>query len=125
MFRGDGLNLTKRWTGTAMKDLGPQDWVDRQPRTLIWQLDHTPKPLVFTVKQFRPQLGDSVTRKWLDANGNSRETWIAPFGLADIHKTAHEYMGYNYQYALGSLNMVKNDMIGHTDEIVCATYDEV
>ncbi|KAH7032636.1 uncharacterized protein B0I36DRAFT_99273 [Microdochium trichocladiopsis] len=125
MFRGDGLNLTSRWRGTAMKDLGPSDWVDNTPRILVWQLDHTPYPLQFVVKRFRPQPGDSVTRRWQDSKGRNRETRIEPFGLADIHRTAQDYMMYNYTNALLALDKVRNEMTGQVDEIVCRTYEEV
>ncbi|KXJ92501.1 hypothetical protein Micbo1qcDRAFT_160243 [Microdochium bolleyi] len=125
MFRGGGLNLTSRWTGTAMKNLSPNDWVNNELRTLTWQLEHSPYPLQFTVKRFHPQAGDSLSRKWQDSNGQTRETRIEPFGLADIQKTANDYMAYNFTYSLASLNTVKQRMIGQVEDIVWRTYDEV
>ncbi|KAI1407687.1 hypothetical protein F5Y13DRAFT_174416 [Hypoxylon sp. FL1857] len=98
LFREGGLNLTKRWAGVKMKNLGPRDWTGEKPRTIAVSIGCTKHPFEMTVKRFVPKDGDITWKCWVDSKGTKRKTNIEPYALADIWKTAEEYKNYVYEY---------------------------
>ncbi|KAL7921290.1 hypothetical protein ACQKWADRAFT_296053 [Trichoderma austrokoningii] len=102
LFRSGGLQLTNRWRGTDMKDVG--DRVDPTCiRTIYFTLGISTHPIIVDVTEFRPREGDVVARFWTVPGGEHGVRLrkdLSPFCLADIHKTAAYYQKYIEDHAL-------------------------
>ncbi|KAL7624808.1 hypothetical protein AAE478_004022 [Parahypoxylon ruwenzoriense] len=121
LFREGGLNLTKRWTGVRMKDLGPKDWASAEVRRIQVTIGCRRFPLELSVRRFHPNSLDVTWKHWVDPKGNKRRIDIEPFALADITKTAREYDEYVYMYAcLAVREYTQGDKV---DVVVRKTYD--
>ncbi|KAI5865233.1 hypothetical protein GGS23DRAFT_594776 [Durotheca rogersii] len=121
LFRDGGLDLTKRWTGVKMKDLGPRDWDGSELRRVKITIGCPAFPLQLTVRKFHPNSLDVTWKHWVDSKGNKKRFDIQPFALADIRKTAYEYDEYVYMYArLAVREYSRNERV---DTLVRETYD--
>ncbi|KAI0100470.1 hypothetical protein F4776DRAFT_658291 [Hypoxylon sp. NC0597] len=108
LFREGGLNLTKRWAGVKMKNLGPRDWTGEKARTIALSIGCTKHPFRLTVRRFVPKDGDTTWKYWVDSEGTRRKTDIEPYALADIWKTANEYKEYVHDYKFAALREYAN-----------------
>jgi hypothetical protein len=102
LYRSGGLQLTNRWRGTEMKDVG--DRVNpRSIRTISFTLGISKHPIIVNVTEFRPRVGDVLARFWTVPGGEHgvrKRKDLAPFCLADIHKTAAYYKEYIETHAV-------------------------
>ncbi|UKZ69730.1 uncharacterized protein TrAtP1_010734 [Trichoderma atroviride] len=105
LYRSGGLQLTNRWRGTEMKDVG--DRVSpRSIRTISFTLGISRHPIIVNVTEFRPRVGDVLARFWTVPGGEHgvrKRKDLAPFCLADIHKTAAYYKEYIEEHAVETL----------------------
>ncbi|KAI1499551.1 hypothetical protein F5X99DRAFT_273021 [Biscogniauxia marginata] len=92
LFREGGLDLTTRWTGVKVRDLGPKDWVEDKPRSISISLGLCNVSMVLSVKKFQPIRGDVTWRDWVDSNREAHRTDIEPYALANINQAAQEYL---------------------------------
>ncbi|ORY71329.1 uncharacterized protein BCR38DRAFT_329449 [Pseudomassariella vexata] len=93
-FRTEGFNFTRRWEGTAVKDLGPEDWDSPESIDIEWSLGLCDKPIRFRVRKFKPLPHDVTVRKWRDKQGRIRITDIPPYALTDIYKATKVFSQY-------------------------------
>ncbi|CAG9993875.1 unnamed protein product [Clonostachys byssicola] len=96
LFRSGGLGLTRRWTGTEMKNIVTPVQA-RNFRTIEFTQSSEQKPIVIKVVPFEPIEGDITSRFWtVVENGvvvqKSKE--IKPFCLANIRRTAIYFEQY-------------------------------
>ncbi|PNP47939.1 hypothetical protein TGAMA5MH_00991 [Trichoderma gamsii] len=105
LYRSGGLQLTNRWRGTDMKDVG--DRVSpRSFRTISFTLGISKHPIIVKVTEFRPRVGDVLARFWTVPGGEHgvrKRKDLAPFCLADIHKTAAYYKEYIENHAVETM----------------------
>ncbi|KAI1102540.1 hypothetical protein F4804DRAFT_312836 [Jackrogersella minutella] len=125
LFRAGGLNLTKRWDGVKMKDLGPRDWVNEQVRVIKVTIGCRQIPLELSVRKFKPINGDVIRKYWVDAKGEKRSYEVEPYALADIMQTSKEYQIYVYTYARTAISEYATDIDNNVDEVVQKTYKAV
>lgn len=122
-FRSGGLNLTRRWEGTSVQDVG--DWKDSITHEVEMKLFYTSHmhrydlceiPLKFHVRRFIPVKGDVVSRKWIKkvklADGDvvfeKRFIELPAFALADANATVEIFRDYFEKNAVGAmLNVAK------------------
>ncbi|KAK4065550.1 hypothetical protein Trihar35433_7670 [Trichoderma harzianum] len=122
LFRAGGLELTKRWKGTEMKDVG--DRVNpKDVRTVLFTLGICKEEVKIEVVQFRPQSGDVTARFWMDGEqGVRKKKDLAHYCLANIQKTASYFEDYIKRNAV---EVVFNERAGGSDgpgDILESTY---
>ncbi|KAI0095887.1 hypothetical protein F4814DRAFT_435294 [Daldinia grandis] len=120
LFREGGLDLTKRWDGTKMKDLGPRDWVNSSDVRTIKMVMGSRRPMELKVKKFTPIDGDVTCKYWVDTKGNKQRIDIEPYALASIWETAKRYEEYIYDYAHPAVREYAQDR--EVDGLVRRTY---
>ncbi|PNP56239.1 hypothetical protein THARTR1_03764 [Trichoderma harzianum] len=121
LFRKGGLELTKRWNGTEMKDVGER--LDREVRTIFITLGICREEVQIEVVPFIPKPGDVTARFWMDGEqGVRKKKDLAHYCLADIHKTAAYFEEYIMRNAIP---VMWNERAGGDDlpgDILEATY---
>ena len=114
-----GLNLTDRWNGTAMKDVG--DRVNPQDvRTIHFTIGVCDQPIVVQVVRFSARPGDVTARYWIVREGGRGEDIrkkkdLEPYCLANIWDTASYFENYIVENAIPSMlrtNMPSSQMLG-------------
>lgn len=102
LFRSGGLELTKRWKGTEMKDIAerinPTDI-----KTIEFTLGICTEPIQVEVVQFQTQFGDITARFWTVPDGEHnvrKKKDLAPYCLASIQKTAAYFEEYIKKHAV-------------------------
>ncbi|KAI1475348.1 hypothetical protein F4774DRAFT_421648 [Daldinia eschscholtzii] len=120
LFREGGLELTKRWIGTKMKDLGPRDWVNNSDIRTIQMVMGSRHPMILKVKKFTPNESDITWKYWVDSKGDKRRIDIEPYALASIWETAKRYEEYIYDYARPAVREYAQDP--EVDDLVRRTY---
>ncbi|KAJ6441323.1 endo-polygalacturonase PG1 [Purpureocillium lavendulum] len=107
LYRKGGLNLTDRWNGTAMKDVGdrinPQDI-----RTIHFTIGVCDQPIVVQVVRFSARPGDVTARYWIVREGGRGEDVrkkkdLEPYCLANIWDTANYFENYIVENAIPSM----------------------
>ncbi|PHH63196.1 hypothetical protein CDD81_6247 [Ophiocordyceps australis] len=103
LFRQGGLNLTKRWQGTDIKDVG--DRLQNSPTRTIWvTLDLCKVPLVINVVPFCPAQDDVQDRCWhaKDAHGRlvAKGMRLPAYCLESASRTAAAFEQYVLDHAL-------------------------
>ena len=122
-YRNGGLNLTRRWDGTTVQDVG--DWTEIKTYEIEMKLFYTSHmhrydlcdiPIKFRVRGFRPIEGDVLTRKWIKkiklADGTivieKRYIQLPPYALADANATVEIFRDYFEKNAIDAmLNVAK------------------
>lgn len=102
LFRSGGLQLTTRWRGTEMKDVGDRVH-PKKVRTISFTLGISKHPIIVNVTEFRPRDGDVLARFWTVPGGEHgvrKRKDLTPFCLADIHKTFAYYKDYIETHAV-------------------------
>ncbi|KAI1800439.1 hypothetical protein F4811DRAFT_29759 [Daldinia bambusicola] len=120
LFREGGLELTKRWVGTKMKDLGPRDWVNSSEIRTIKMVMGSSHPMLLTVKKFTPNDTDITWKNWVDAKGDKHRIDIEPYALASIWETSKRYEEYIFDYARPAVREYTEDH--KVDEPIRRTY---
>lgn len=115
-YRPGGLNLTRRWVGTQVKDVG--DWADGTVLEIHMAQGLAPTPMILSVRRFIPAEGDVLVRRWVD-NGVAKEHVLPPYALADIRKTAVAFEKYLREHAFEGLSEAVKD----SDELIKRTYN--
>ncbi|KAG6040577.1 hypothetical protein E4U41_000085 [Claviceps citrina] len=105
LYRKGGLNLTKRWTGTEMKDVG--DRINSDRRIIEITLGICP-PLSIKVVRFRAGEGDVVARYWTVREGErgdeiKKKKDLEPYCLVDIWATAAVFEKYIIENAIPTI----------------------
>ncbi|KAL7907706.1 hypothetical protein GGI35DRAFT_470280 [Trichoderma velutinum] len=113
LFRSGGLELTKRWKGTEMKDVG--DRVNpRDVRTILFTLGICKEEIKVEVVAFKPQPGDVTARFWMDGEqGVRKKKDLAHYCLANIQKTASYFEDYIKRNAV---EVMWNERAGGNDQ---------
>ncbi|KAL7941349.1 hypothetical protein V8C42DRAFT_355650 [Trichoderma barbatum] len=113
LFRSGGLELTKRWKGTEMKDVG--DRINpKDIRTILFTLGICKEEIRVEVVAFKPQSGDVTARFWMDGEqGVRKKKDLAHYCLANIQKTATYFEEYIKNNAV---NVMRNERAGGEDQ---------
>lgn len=112
LYRKGGLNLTDRWHGTAMKDVG--DRVDPHDiRTIHFTIGVCDEPLTVEVVKFNARSGDVTARYWTVREGPRgdevrKKKDLEPYCLANIWETANYFEKYITDNAVPA--MLKSNM---------------
>ncbi len=110
--RAEGVELTKRWSDTEMRNIGSNDWTDSDIRTIQIRFSSCSRPAVFKVRKFRPVEGDSIDRTWKDRRGTLQTTPIEPYAFRDVNEAAESYRKYVVVNMLGALQeFVENEEV--------------
>ncbi|KAI1767975.1 hypothetical protein GGR53DRAFT_462975 [Hypoxylon sp. FL1150] len=109
LFREGGLELTRRWSGVKVKDLGPRDWVSDQIHTIRVTIGYRGSPLELSVRKFKPNQTDVTWKNWVDKTGAKRRFDIEPYALASTYSTSKEYETYVFQYAWPAVREYSDD----------------
>ncbi|KAH6603167.1 hypothetical protein Trco_007942 [Trichoderma cornu-damae] len=127
LFRSGGLQLTRRWKGTEMKDVGdrinPED-----VRTISFTLGICAEPIKVDVVAFQAQPGDVTARFWMASDGEHgvrRKKDLAHYCLADIQKTATYFEAYVKRNALKVLNNERAGGKLYPQDIIEKTYAHI
>ncbi|KAI6081992.1 hypothetical protein F4821DRAFT_274478 [Hypoxylon rubiginosum] len=104
LFREGGLELTRRWSGVKVKDLGPRDWANDRIRTIKVTIGYRGNPLELTVRKFKPNQTDVTWKNWVDRTGTKRKFNIEPYALASTQSTSKEYQQYIFQHAWAAVS---------------------
>ncbi|KAF9776451.1 hypothetical protein IL306_005359 [Fusarium sp. DS 682] len=101
LYRTGGLNLTRRWTGIEMRDIG--DRLGTKIVTIEVSQNLCGKPLRINVVPFKPRDGDVTARYWTDCHFG-KETFkkkeLATYCLENIYDTAESVRQYTIDNAL-------------------------
>ncbi|UNI17769.1 hypothetical protein JDV02_004089 [Purpureocillium takamizusanense] len=107
LYRKGGLNLTDRWNGTAMKDVG--DRVNPQDvRTIHFTIDICKQPITVQVVRFSARPGDVTARYWFVrerglAEDVRKKKDLEPYCLSNIWDTANYFETYIVDNAIPSM----------------------
>ncbi|KHN97280.1 uncharacterized protein MAM_04877 [Metarhizium album ARSEF 1941] len=106
LYRKGGLNLTNRWKGTEMKDVG--DRVNTDIRSIQITLGISDKPIEIKVVRFRAAATDVVARFWTVREGErgdevKKKKDLEPYCLVDIWATASYFEKYIIDNAIATL----------------------
>ncbi|KID91687.1 tetratricopeptide repeat domain containing protein [Metarhizium guizhouense ARSEF 977] len=106
LFRQGGLNLTQRWKGTEMKDVG--DRVNTDIRSIQITLGICDTPIEVKVVRFRAAASDVVARFWTVREGErgdeiKKKKDLEPFCLVDIWATATYFEKYVVDNAIATI----------------------
>ena len=107
LFRKGGLNLTDRWSGTAMKDVG--DRIDPQDiRTIQFTIGVFDRPITVEVVKFSARSGDVTARYWTVREGPRgdevrKKKDLEPYCLANIWETANYFEKYITENAVPAM----------------------
>lgn len=112
------LELTKRWHGFDMKDIG--DWVSPELRKIQLSLGVCASPITIEVRKFRPIPGDITYRCWRDGNVMKKAD-IEPYALENIRKSAEAVTSYLHGNAVESLAALSRNV--STSSITRETYE--
>ncbi|KPM37843.1 hypothetical protein AK830_g8728 [Neonectria ditissima] len=97
LYRPGGLNLTRRWLGIAMKDVGDRV-TSSSIRAISVSLGLHNEPLPLKVVRFIPRDGDVTARFWNDysveGKPQRKKKELACYCLQDIHSAAEEVEAY-------------------------------
>ncbi|KAF4457374.1 hypothetical protein F53441_703 [Fusarium austroafricanum] len=113
LYRSGGLNLTQRWAGIEMRDIG--DRLDTIIVSIKVSQNLCGAPLSMNVVRFKPRAGDVTARYWTDGLlGNGKETFkkkeLASYCLADIYDTAERVRQYTIDKAVPAfLHTIRED----------------
>lgn len=118
LYRSGGLNLTRRWEGTRVKDVG--DWAGQPDRVIEMVQGLSLTPVTLRVRRFIPRDGDVLVRRWVD-NGVSKSQELPPYALADAQQTANEFRDYLRDHAVDGLK----EAVKESDDLIRQTYDMV
>ncbi|PHH68501.1 hypothetical protein CDD82_509 [Ophiocordyceps australis] len=131
LFRQGGLNLTKRWQGTDIKDVGDR-FQNSQARTICVTLDLCKEPLVIDVVPFCPAQDDVQDRFWhaRDAQGRlvAKGMRLPAYCLESACQTAVAFEKYVLENALvamvqESLQPNSAGMRGLSTDLFSRTYN--
>lgn len=102
IYRPPGLKLTKRWVSDVkVHDVG--DWADNEKLVIHFDQGLCDVPVAIEVRRFKPKEGvDELVRRWTN-NGEVREQYLPPYGLADIKATAKQFQQYIYDHAAAGM----------------------
>ncbi|CAK7203731.1 hypothetical protein SEUCBS139899_006477 [Sporothrix eucalyptigena] len=119
-----GLNLTRRWEGTTVQDVG--DWTEIKTHEIEMKLFYSSHmhrydlcdiPIKFRVRGFKPVEGDVLTRKWIkriklpDGRTVTEKRYIQlpAYALADANATVEIFRQYFETNAINAmLNVAKH-----------------
>ncbi|CAK7232313.1 hypothetical protein SEUCBS140593_008220 [Sporothrix eucalyptigena] len=123
-YRSGGLNLTRRWEGTTVQDVG--DWTEIKTHEIEMKLFYSSHmhrydlcdiPIKFRVRGFKPVEGDVLTRKWIkriklpDGRTVTEKRYIQlpAYALADANATVEIFRQYFETNAINAmLNVAKH-----------------
>ncbi|PFH56948.1 hypothetical protein XA68_15738 [Ophiocordyceps unilateralis] len=131
LFRQGGLQLTERWTGTTMRDVGDR-CSPAEVHSIQVTLGICHEPLKLQVVSFTSRPGDVTARFWYVREGPMgdevrRKKEIDPYCLSSIWQTADYFEDYIVANAIPSimkLNTVSSDErdLGLSQYIIKRTY---
>lgn len=140
LYRHGGLNLTKRWSGTIIKDfaLWNGDNVHEIEMKIFYssamhQYDLCPVPVKLRVRRFTPEANDVLVRKWskpsVDENGApTMEKFyveLPPYALLDANEAAdtlRDYFARNTMHAMANVAYSSIPVIRHHMEALIRHY---
>ncbi|ETR97562.1 hypothetical protein M419DRAFT_104336 [Trichoderma reesei RUT C-30] len=127
LFRSGGLELTKRWKGTEMRDvtdrINPKDI-----RTIKFTLGICEEPITVEVVAFQPQSGDVTARYWMVPDGElgvRKKKDLAHYCLFSIQKTADYFEEYIKKHAVNVMKLERAGGKGDPRDILERTYDYI
>lgn len=134
LYRSGGLELTRRWKGTEMKDvtdrINPKDI-----RTIKFTLGICEEPITVEVVAFQPQSGDVTARFWTVPDGETgvrKKKDLAHYCLFSIHKTAAYFEDYIKKNAVDVMkreraggNAGARDVLERTYEYIIKRYQDL
>ncbi|PHH83757.1 hypothetical protein CDD83_2932 [Cordyceps sp. RAO-2017] len=105
LFRKGGLNLTDRWDGTTMRNVG--DRLNDDFRTIKVTIGVCTEPVVIEVVAFAPRPNDVTARFWYTREGEDgtevrKRKDLEVYCLRDIWKTAEYFEKYVIDNAIPS-----------------------
>ncbi|KAL6856326.1 hypothetical protein J3F83DRAFT_448867 [Trichoderma novae-zelandiae] len=115
LFRSGGLELTKRWKGTEMRDVTTGRITPEDVRTIKFTLGICNEAITVDVVAFQPQSGDVTARFWTVPDGEHgvrKKKDLAHYCLADIQKTAKYFEEYIKKNAV---DVMKRERAGGDD----------
>ncbi|KAL7812185.1 hypothetical protein V8C44DRAFT_329963 [Trichoderma aethiopicum] len=134
LYRSGGLELTRRWKGTEMKDvtdrINPKDI-----RTIKFTLGICEEPITVEVVAFQPQSGDVTARFWTVPDGETgvrKKKDLAHYCLFSIHKTAAYFEDYIKKNAVDVMKRERaggkagaRDVLERTYEYIIKRYQDL
>lgn len=124
--RAEGVALTKRWTGTDVKNIPQYDWAGdaNDLRTIFVRFSCYRNPVMFLVREFTPNPDlDCTHRIWKDQNGVFHKVPVAPYAFRDANEAAIAYYQYVHAHMFAAMEeFVRNP---EYDPVVCKTYEFV
>ncbi|ODA79066.1 hypothetical protein RJ55_04657 [Drechmeria coniospora] len=110
LFRSGGLNLTARWSGTAIRDVSAADRISGDVRVISFTQGICGTPITIQVVKFNTRPGDVIARFWTVRDGaegfeTRRRKDLAAYCLVDAWSTASYFEEYVTTNAIPSLLM--------------------
>ncbi|KAK1780599.1 hypothetical protein QBC45DRAFT_450065 [Copromyces sp. CBS 386.78] len=90
---------TERWKDSVVDDIG--NWASSEVKTIRVTEGYTGKWIELQVRQFEPQPGDSLYRKWVSKNGEVKKARVPAFAIVDMESAKSSFDEY-IKRALGS-----------------------
>ncbi|KHE78557.1 hypothetical protein GE21DRAFT_1223026 [Neurospora crassa] len=90
---------TERWKDSVVDDIG--NWASSEVRTIRVTEGYTGKWIELQVRQFEPQPGDSLYRKWVSKNGEVKRAEVPAFAIVDMESAKTSFNEY-IKRALGN-----------------------
>jgi hypothetical protein len=111
-----GQEWTNRWKDGVMDDIG--NWESSEVRTIHVTEGYTGKSVRLQVRQFKPQPGDSLERKWVSKNGTRQTVQIPAFAIVNLDDAKAAFDQYIKLGLLGCCDY----LLGPRDELLSRTY---
>ncbi|KAM0230124.1 hypothetical protein ACHAPO_009491 [Fusarium lateritium] len=127
LYRSGGLNLTRRWKGTEMRDIPGRLTMSTVVRIQVSQ-NFYKKPIFLDVVQFTPQDGDVTARYWTEYHSGMtvfKKKELATYCLSNIYETAENIRQHTVENALPELLETTQDEFASGREgrfVICKTY---
>ncbi|KAK7414353.1 hypothetical protein QQX98_006795 [Neonectria punicea] len=106
LYRRGGLNLTRRWDGISMKDVGDRI-CPNDVRVVYVASDTYHVPLALRVVKFEPKEGDVTARFWndysVDGEVQRKKKELACYCLHDIYNTADVFEEFVIENAVPAM----------------------
>ncbi|KAK4240835.1 hypothetical protein C8A03DRAFT_12829, partial [Achaetomium macrosporum] len=111
-----GQEWTNRWKDNVMDDIG--NWESSQVRTIYVTEGYTGQSVRLQVRQFKPQPGDSLERRWVSKDGAKRTVKIPAFAIVNLDDAKAAFDQYIKQGLLSCCD----HLLGPRDKLLWRTY---
>ncbi len=111
-----GHEWTNRWRDSVVDEIG--NWETPELKSILVTEGYTGQSVQLTVRRFKPQDGDKLSRSWVSADGTNKSVNIPPYAIVNLEAAK---VAFN-QYIKHGLVECCNTLVDRKDPILWKTY---